>query len=65
MSAVREQIVEIIDYLPEQEQVLVLEIVKRFAPDDIATAEDLEDIGKADEEFARGEFVRHEDIDWT
>jgi hypothetical protein len=53
-----------IDCLPEQEHYLLFEIVRRFIPDDIATPEDLEDIRIADEEFARGEFVRHEDINW-
>jgi hypothetical protein len=65
MLAVKQQIAHIIDYLPEREQSLVLEIVKRFAPDDIATQKDIEDIRNADEEFAKSEFVRHEDIDWN
>ena len=64
MEPVRNRLVEMIDCLPEQEQLLVLEIVKRFIPDDVATPEDLADIEAADETFARGEFVRHEDIDW-
>ena len=54
-----------IDCLPEAEQVLVLEIVKRFVADDVATPDDLAQIRAADEEFARGEFTRHEDIDWN
>ena len=65
MSPVREQLVGMIDCLAEQEQLLMLEILKRFIPDDIATLDDLEAIRIADEEFARGEFVRHEDIDWS
>ena len=64
MSPVKEQIISMIDCLEEQEQLLVLEILKRFIPDDIATPDDLEAIRIADEEFARGEFIRHEDIDW-
>ena len=65
MPPVRDQLIGMIDYLAEQEQLLLLEIVKRFIPDDIATPGDLEAIRIADEEFARGEFVRHEDIDWS
>jgi len=65
MSPVRNQLVDMIDYLPEREQLLVLEIVKRFIPDDVATLEDLADIEAANAEFERGEFVRHEDIDWS
>ena len=64
MSAVRNRIVNMIDYLPEHEQRIIFEIVKRFMPDDVATPEDLEDIKAANEEFERGEFVRHEDIEW-
>ena len=64
MSAVRNRLVDMIDYLPEQEQLIIFEIVKRFIPDDVATPEDLADIKTANEEFERGEFVSHEDIDW-
>ena len=64
MSPVRNQLVNLIDCLPEQEQLLVFEIVRRFIPDDVATPEDLADIKKANEEFERGEFVREEDINW-
>ena len=65
MSPVKSRIAELINCLPEQELLLVLEIVKRFIPDDVATPEDLADIKAANEEFARGEYVRHEDINWN
>jgi len=61
MSPVRNQLVNLIDCLPEQEQQLVFEIVRRFIPDDVATPEDLEDIKKANEEFSRGETVALDD----
>ena len=64
MSAVKTQLVNLIDCLPEQEQLLIYEIVKRFIPDDVATPADLAAIAKANAEFERGEYVRHEDIDW-
>ena len=53
-----------VDYLHEPEQMLLLEIAKRFMPDDIATTEDIIDIKQADEEFASGEFFDDGDIDW-
>jgi hypothetical protein len=53
-----------IDHMPEQEQVLLLEIARRFLPDDVATEDDLEAIRLADEEFERGEFFKDEDIAW-
>lgn len=40
MSPIRNQLVEMIDCLPEQEQVLVFEIVKRFVPDDVAATDE-------------------------
>jgi len=64
MSPVKSQIVDMIDCLPECEQTLILEIVRRFVSDDVATPDDLRDIAQADEDFACGEFVRDEDINW-
>ena len=51
MSPIRNQLVEMIDCLPEQEQILVFEIVKRFVPDDVAT-DDVRAIQAAHEEYA-------------
>lgn len=64
MSPVREQLVGVIDCLPETEQQLLLEIARRFLADDVATPDDLEAIRIAREEYARGETVSHEDINW-
>jgi hypothetical protein len=65
MSPIRNQLVEMIDCLPEQEQVLVFEIVKRFVPDDVATADDLRAIQTAQAEYTNGETISHNDIDWN
>lgn len=65
MSPIRNQLVEMIDCLPEQEQVIVFEIVKRFVPDDVATADDLQAIKEAREEYVRGETVSHNNINWN
>ena len=64
MSPIRNQLVDMIDCLPESEQVLLIEIVRRFIPDDVATPEDLADIAQARAEYARGEYFNTEDIDW-
>lgn len=64
MSPIREQLVGVIDCLPETEQTLLLEIARRFLPDDTATPEDLEDIQTARAEYARGETVSHDTINW-
>ena len=59
------QINKLVEQLPKSEQMLVLEIVKRFIPDDMATPDDLADIAKAREEYRRGKTVNHNDIDWS
>ena len=64
MSPIKNQLVNVIDVLPEAEQLLLLEIAKRFISDDVATADDLEAIRSAREEFEHGETVSHEDINW-
>ncbi len=65
MSPVRNQLVNMIDYLPEQEQILLLEIVKRFVPDDVATVDDLQAIEAARAEYANGETVGHNAVNWN
>ena len=64
MSPIRNRLVEMIDCLPEQEQLLLFEIVKRFVPDDSATPDDLEDIYMARAEYANGETINHNAINW-
>ena len=53
-----------IDLLPESEQLLLLEIVRRFLPDDVASYEDLEDIRQARLEYRNGETVPHDAVNW-
>lgn len=64
MSPIKNQLVEIIDCMPEQEQILLFEIAKRFVSDDIATTDDLQAINEAHKEYAEGKTVNHNDIDW-
>ena len=65
MSPVREQLVGVIDCLPETEQSLLLEIARRFLPDDVATPDDVEAIRDALAQYARGQTVPHEAINWN
>lgn len=65
MSPIRKQLDEMLDYLPETEQAIIFEIVKRFVPDDVATVDDLEAIQTAQNEYANGETTNHDDIDWN
>ncbi len=64
MSPTTKRLAEMIDYLPEQEQLILFEIVRRFLPDDVATPEDLTDIKAAREEYQRGETTPHKAINW-
>jgi len=60
-----EQISTIIEQMTEKNQMLVFELVKTMISlDDVLTHEDIEDIKQARAEFARGEYLRHEDINW-
>ena len=65
MSPIREQLVGVIDCLPETEQSLLLEIARRFLPEDTASPGDLEAIREARAEYARGQTVPHEAINWN
>lgn len=64
MSPIREQLVGVIDCLPETEQSLLLEIARRFLSDDVATPDDLVDIQRARAEYANGQAVPHSAINW-
>ena len=65
MSPIREQLVGVIDCLPETEQSLLLEIARRFLSDDAATPDDLEAIREARAEYAGGQTILHEAINWN
>jgi len=67
MSAICEQISSMIDMLPEQEQNLAYEFVKRLVlawdPDFTKiTPSEAAALEQAREEYERGEFVRLEDL---
>ena len=63
--SISSQILYIAERLDEPEQTLILELMKRLLPDDIATAEDLRDISIARNELANGEAIDFNEIDWT
>jgi len=60
-----QQIFFFVEQLPETEQKLILELVKRISPDDILTPDDMDDIGVARAEYARGETVSDSAINWN
>ena len=61
---IKKQLVDVIDCLPEQEQILLFEIAKRFIADDVANADDVEAVRAARQEYANGETVNHDAINW-
>ena len=63
-SAVKQQAFRVFDSLTEHEQYLVFELIKSLAPDDIATTEDIAAHQVAIEEYAHGETISHDDINW-
>jgi len=64
MEAITTQISNMVMQLDEPEQVLVLEIIKRFLPDDVATTDDLDIIVTAREEYRLRETINEEEINW-
>lgn len=61
-----QQINLIVEQMPETKQALLLALVKTMvSPDDILSEEDIADVKLARSEFARGESIRHEDINWN
>jgi hypothetical protein len=63
--SVAQQITLIVEQLPETEQRLILELVRRISPDDILTSEDIADIEEARAEYARGETIQDAAINWN
>lgn len=64
-----EQVAQMVNILPDSEQAFALEFVKRLVlawdPDFTKiTPAEAEAIRIANEEFARGEFVRESEINW-
>jgi len=69
MSPVTKRIVEMIDMLPEQEQRLAFELIKRMVlawDSDFTKLTPLERdaLIKADKEISNGEILDHSEIDW-
>ena len=69
MTALAKQVAEMMEMLPEDEQKFAAEMMRKLViawdPDFTKlTPKEEEELKQAREEYARGEYVRHEDIDW-
>ena len=58
------QIQIIVEQLPETEQKLIYELIKRISPDDVLSSDDMDDIIEARAEYSRGETVTADKINW-
>ena len=70
MSNTAQQVAQMVDMLPDEEQFFALEFVKRLIlawdPDYTkVTSAEAAVLRVAEEEFARGEITSEEDIDWS
>ncbi|SPF41400.1 conserved hypothetical protein [Candidatus Desulfosporosinus infrequens] len=70
MSAVSKQIIDMLDMLPESEQELAFEMIKRIVlawDSDFTklTPLEREKLTQSEKEIANGEIVSHSDIDWN
>ena len=64
----REQVMQALSLVSDKDLGTILEVVLRFAsvdPDDILSAEDVEDIREADEQYAAGEWYDLDNTDWN
>jgi hypothetical protein len=63
---IADEISIMIKHLPENNQALILELIKTMIPldDEPLTDEDESDIIKARAEREQGIYTRHEDINW-
>ncbi|MCL2015601.1 MAG: hypothetical protein FWG68_05070 [Defluviitaleaceae bacterium] len=62
--SIAEQISIIVEQLPQFEQKLIFDLVSRINPDDTLTAEDIADIKQARLDYANGETVSADSLDW-
>ena len=63
MSSTKEELIEIIDYLPKPEQMLLLEIAKRFMNQEIDIS-DIEEVISARNSYDADRTISHNFINW-
>lgn len=64
MSPTRQTLHNLIDIVDNTEYELLYHLLLKFVPEDEATPDEEEAMRIGKEQFARGEVVRHEDMDW-
>jgi tetrahydromethanopterin S-methyltransferase subunit A len=64
MNANRQLLHELIDIVDVNEMDILYRIIAKFIPSDEPALEEAEAIYKGREQFKRGEFVNHAEINW-
>ncbi|MEG1028093.1 MAG: hypothetical protein RSE07_05330 [Oscillospiraceae bacterium] len=70
MSVMAQQVAQMLDMLPEQDQNLAYELIKKLVlawdPDFTkVTPEELKNIKIAEQEILNGETIKHSEINWN
>lgn len=63
----RAEAVKLIEFVPDSEINILLEVIRKFVPDpdDIATPDDIAAHEQAMKEYRAGEAVSIDDVDWS
>ena len=64
MTAIRQQLRDIIDVVDSNELGVLYQILIKFIPETIPMPDEIEGIRLGRDEIHRGETVSHDDIDW-
>jgi len=64
MTSQQQALINLVKQIPDEDSDLLFDILSRFVPDDTASHQDLVDIQRARSEYAKGEYVDHEDVEW-
>jgi FixJ family two-component response regulator len=64
-NTVKQQAFQAFDSLTEREQGLIFELIKGLAANETATPDDIAAHSAAVEAYRRGEYVKHEDVNWS
>jgi hypothetical protein len=65
MENIKQQAFSTFDLLDERGKLLIIELMGRLVPDDVATSRDVELHAAAMSEYRNGETVNHNAIDWN
>ena len=65
MEITRQHLRQLIEVIDASELSLAYQILLKLVPEEIPASDEVEAIRMGRSEIARGEFTRHEDIDWS